>query len=321
MSSLPFSPSCPAGGTWYVCGAGSKSKFVGCCSTDPCSSKSNGCPAGSLQPAAFSASAYGTFADQECSAGLFYTCTSPPFLGCCKSNPCAQGGCPRTDLASAFLSSDPGKAADFLPKSKSAGGAAPSAVGSMPMTESHASNGMSTGAIVGIAIAAVAIIAGLTGAFIYVFVKRRRAREEAEGTRYFVAKQSFDSTASTPQMTIAPYPRGTRAKQYSPYRGMSRIEPTLCVPELTLSLDTFANSAPSSSYRCYYDPQSPPPSAAHHKHSHTPSNDPRYPPRQTEATELSASNYPPVELYAGPDRNSHADHEIKYDPPRFDSPF
>jgi hypothetical protein len=108
-------PSCPKGGQWFVCTTGSR--FIGCCDIgkDPCH---DGCPSASLRPASYDTNYDGRFADQRCSAGsLFYTCakTNPPFLGCCKSNPCtsSSGGCPVNDLGAAFLSDNSTAAADF----------------------------------------------------------------------------------------------------------------------------------------------------------------------------------------------------------------
>ena len=106
-----INPSCPQGGSWFVCSSGSR--FLGCCESNPCQ---NGCPENNLKAASFNTTDYGQFANQECVTGQFYTCnkTNPPFLGCCTSNPCDAGQCPQTDLAPAFLSNDPAVAADFL---------------------------------------------------------------------------------------------------------------------------------------------------------------------------------------------------------------
>lgn len=112
-----FNPSCPSGGTWYACESGSS--FVGCCNSEPCS---NGCSDGDLAPASFDPTYFGKFPDQQCSTGSrWYTCaaTSPPFLGCCKSNPCTSG-CPVGDVTAGFLSSNPKLAAAFLPSSAAA---------------------------------------------------------------------------------------------------------------------------------------------------------------------------------------------------------
>lgn len=116
-STLFFQPSCPSGGSFYVCNT-PRSSFVGCCATDvdPCTSP-NGCSKGNLRSTSFNKTYYGQFHDQSCNDGSFYTCTGTkpgPFVGCCKSNPCANGGCAAVDLEAMRLSSDPKAAADFL---------------------------------------------------------------------------------------------------------------------------------------------------------------------------------------------------------------
>lgn len=91
---------------------------MGCCQSQPCT---NSCPDGNLRPASFDMNSYGTFPDQQCPSGSrWYTCTgvSPPFMGCCKSNPCSKG-CPVGDLAAGFLSSNPKVASPFLTSSAS----------------------------------------------------------------------------------------------------------------------------------------------------------------------------------------------------------
>ena len=120
-----FSPSCPSGGTWYACST--DSLFVGCCngSVSPCAL---GCPDGLLEPASFDPAYWGTFPDQECSIGSqWYTCANsePPFMGCCKTNPC-NAGCPTGDLTPGYLSSDQALAAPFESDGSAPSGSAPS---------------------------------------------------------------------------------------------------------------------------------------------------------------------------------------------------
>lgn len=137
MTSNPsFEPYCPFGGSWYACGNGAK--FTGCCGEDPCND--NGCSAGQLYAASFQASNYGLFPDQECGAGLWYTCvwenqTVDTFMGCCQSNPCSNKGCPVDSLAAGYLSSNPTIAQQFDPFPP-----LPTAVSSATTTSSTASN-------------------------------------------------------------------------------------------------------------------------------------------------------------------------------------
>jgi hypothetical protein len=59
----------------YACGAGT-SKFVGCCTSDPCS---QGCAQGNIRPGGFNSTTYGKFPDGSCgSASTFYTCVASP---------------------------------------------------------------------------------------------------------------------------------------------------------------------------------------------------------------------------------------------------
>jgi hypothetical protein len=93
---------CPSGGDWYACTTGTL--FAGCCAVDPCSVT---CPTRDLYPVHFDPSVYGTFPGMSCPSEFdFYACGGgDTFLGCCKSNACAQGvRCPDGDLAPAFMS-------------------------------------------------------------------------------------------------------------------------------------------------------------------------------------------------------------------------
>lgn len=112
-----FKGTCASGGTWYACSSGSG--FVGCCTSDPCD---NGCAQSDLEPVTFDKDDYGTLPGANCTSALFYTCANntPPFWGCCKSNPCTggdtPGGCPSADLTGAFIDS-PGQSSAFLTSS------------------------------------------------------------------------------------------------------------------------------------------------------------------------------------------------------------
>jgi hypothetical protein len=95
---------CPTGGKWYctfasksadylltnlryACASGSVSKFLGCCTTDPCT---NGCVQGNIRPGGFNISHYNEFPDASCGTGSkFYSCGfGDSFWGCCKSDAC-----------------------------------------------------------------------------------------------------------------------------------------------------------------------------------------------------------------------------------------
>lgn len=189
-----FNPSCPSGGIWYACDSGSN--FVGCCNSSPCK---DGCPDGNIEPASFDPAYIGQFPDQECPAGSrWYTCaaTSPPFMGCCKSNPCTDG-CPVGDLTAGFLSSNPKIAAAFNPSGgsssltssspTSSSASAPSlscvpAQSSSTSSSQAAPSGSShTGAIAGGVVGGVAAIALLIA--LLVFYCKRKSAKSSEHVR------------------------------------------------------------------------------------------------------------------------------------------
>ena len=219
LSRQAFGPSCPSGGTWYACASGSK--FVGCCNSEPCS---HGCPAGNLEPASFDPKYYGQFSDQQCSSGSWYTCTgtSPPFLGCCKSNPC-KSGCPITDLAAGFLSSNPNEAAGFLSSNSSTSGststsasasgtAVPASINStsstaaaagatltgpaQPIVTSAPAHNTSVGAIAGGTVGGVAVLAILVGLLLFYWRRRsRKSRQRMDTQRVDPSKSPFSVDA------------------------------------------------------------------------------------------------------------------------------
>jgi hypothetical protein len=130
--------SCPAGGMFSICSQSDSSRFIGCCeSLNPCN---NGCSAGQIVPTSLNASFVGRVPDQDCPIeALFYQCnaTTPPFWGCCKSNPCFSNGCPQLDLAPAILSSVSSQYADYIGNS-TAGNNSSSAPSSSPSSTSVA---------------------------------------------------------------------------------------------------------------------------------------------------------------------------------------
>ncbi|KAL7625955.1 hypothetical protein AAE478_002724 [Parahypoxylon ruwenzoriense] len=195
--------SCPDGGTFHICD-NSTVRFIGCCDVDPCADGSGSCPAASLHPAGFDADRYNEIPGQNCvtpSTSLnWFTCVDGPFLGCCRSNPCSQGGsCPSDDLVAARLSDDPDSAAVFLSSSSttsstssttsatSSPGADPAST-SAPATTSTAApespdtSGPPVGKIVGGTVGGVAALI-LIACFLFLYRRRRAAREEHPAAR------------------------------------------------------------------------------------------------------------------------------------------
>lgn len=215
-STLFFQPSCPLGGSFYVCNT-PRSSFVGCCATDvdPCTSP-NGCSKGNLRSTSFNKTYYGQFHDQSCNDGSFYTCTGTkpgPFVGCCKSNPCANGGCAAVDLEAMRLSSDPKAAADFLgttiPTSSSSSSSASSTstptssstLTAMPAQIPH-QTGLPVAAIGGIVIGVVLLL-GFAIVMFFLWrrtLKLRRAVEYSQGP---TGPPGFDGIGSTAYPTMA----------------------------------------------------------------------------------------------------------------------
>lgn len=96
--------SSPFNVTFYACDFGER--FLGCCENgSPASTCTNGCPQEDLLPASFEKVYYDYVTRAACTRGDWWSCAniSPPFLGCCLSNPCL-GGCPPSDLTAAIFS-------------------------------------------------------------------------------------------------------------------------------------------------------------------------------------------------------------------------
>ncbi|KAI0102024.1 hypothetical protein GGR51DRAFT_300630 [Nemania sp. FL0031] len=127
-----FGLSCPDGGNFHIC-QDSPTRFIGCCDIDPCTVEAKGnCPSSHLFNASFSSASAVVFKPQACEAPFgnnsWYTCADarPPFLGCCKNNPC-NNGCKANNLIPARLSDDPEHASQFLlPVTSSSSSSSPS---------------------------------------------------------------------------------------------------------------------------------------------------------------------------------------------------
>src|ERR1700760_2764187 len=126
----------PSGGKLSICTQEGGSNFIGCCeSPNPCN---GGCSDSQIQHTSLNASFVGQVPDQNCEAGArFYQCahTSPPFWGCCKSNPCTQNHCPQGDLSSAELSSMPANYSVYLRSLTQSNSPSPAASSSTTTTE------------------------------------------------------------------------------------------------------------------------------------------------------------------------------------------
>ncbi|RDW61160.1 uncharacterized protein DSM5745_10658 [Aspergillus mulundensis] len=158
---------CPAGGTWYACP--DQPYFVGCCSSDPCTGISprstSPCPENGTYPASFNPAIFDSFLPNTCIGAEnahWYTCnfTTPPFLGCCLKNPCAEGNCSAEDLVQAAWSDAGGNKNQY----------------ELFRDEAAGSDELSGGAIAGIVIGAVAAL-GIVLALGWLCMRRRRRRK------------------------------------------------------------------------------------------------------------------------------------------------
>ncbi len=100
--------------------------FVGCCAERvqpyidgypggvPCHDR---CPSQHLRPASFPPEYYNQIPDQDCATGSQWfkcSCTHPPFIGCCKIDPC-DNGCSQDDLIAGSISNS-SNGSYFLPQ-------------------------------------------------------------------------------------------------------------------------------------------------------------------------------------------------------------
>lgn len=194
---------CPSGGTWYVCP--DEPYFLGCCSSDPCTNSNTTSPCPDVYPAAFESSVYDSISPNTCinaPNNKWYTCnhTSPPFLGCCASNPCQNSGCPKDDvLASAWSQSRKDQFALF--EDGDYGGE----------TGDGGGGSLSGGAIAGIVIGCVAGVAILIFA-VWLLLRRRKKRQAQTGGTPAIAVSQMQNM----------YPEEyLYQNQASPYRGSS----------------------------------------------------------------------------------------------------
>ncbi|KAK8057819.1 hypothetical protein PG996_011756 [Apiospora saccharicola] len=164
-----FGLSCSFGGTFYIC-QDSPTQFLGCCNINPCGDNEGICPPSSLLNSTFSKDRYDETMPEACvdEESLWYTCsgTVPPFMGCCRSNPCIEGRCLPGNFTAAKLSSDLKDAAPFLTTASSSSSSptssptASSTTSPTPAASSDSnSKSLPVGAIVGIVIGAVLAIA------------------------------------------------------------------------------------------------------------------------------------------------------------------
>ncbi|KAI0540634.1 hypothetical protein GGR58DRAFT_121225 [Xylaria digitata] len=205
---IKFGLTCPVNGTFYIC-QDSPTRFIGCCTVDPCTSEYEGeCPSSKLFAASFSSTSGAHFLPQSCASpynsSIWYTCdhTRPPFLGCCTNNPCSSNGCLTGHLFPARLSDDPGNASQFLLPENTTD---PSVTGTSivpvgtdspsPSPDSTAGGSERAGLIAGIAVAGVVILLLVIAAYLWV-KQRKDALEKHEQDEVFRDAPSANAVQS-----------------------------------------------------------------------------------------------------------------------------
>lgn len=195
---------CPDGGSFYVC-SNKPTRFVGCCTVDPCKTDTGICPADALRTTSFDKYSYNMIEAQNCVSAdpkvQWYTCAAikTPFMGCCNVNPCSENGCPGTGLFAAKLSDEADMAKAFLPSTTASASVTASA-------EPGAGGDLGTGATIGIAVGASLAGMAILGALIFWFLKKRRRTQPVTVTSPF---EPYGSQFGSP--------RDAKVSPYSPY--------------------------------------------------------------------------------------------------------
>ncbi|KAL5040977.1 hypothetical protein BDW71DRAFT_192694 [Aspergillus fruticulosus] len=173
---------CPFGGSWHICR--DPPYFVGCCSSDPCTnSTASGCPPENLYSAIFDQDLFDELTPNNCigdSPDKWFTCnfTFQAFLGCCRTNPCANAvGCPFGDVLPAAWNPE-GSTRMYDLFLDTDANVTENETGAKLKTETSFSH-LSSGAIVGITVGGVAGLFFLIfGAFVFRSRRRKAAVEE-----------------------------------------------------------------------------------------------------------------------------------------------
>ncbi len=202
---------CDGNGSFYVCND-KPSKFLGCCSIDPCKTNDGICPDNQLEYTSYDAGSHNMIKPQSCISNRpevqWWTCGAlkAPFMGCCSINPCkSDDGCPPEKLFAATLSSDSKNAAVFLPHDEGGDGA------------------LSTAAVGGIGAAGgVVLVLLLCGLAFYCRRRSRRrqsSKHEAPGPGYTPFPGPPTKGAAGPRSPRSPkteFSPGSPYHSYSP---------------------------------------------------------------------------------------------------------
>lgn len=209
-------PNAPPG-SWRSCLSGSR--FVGCCLTDPCTL---GCNLQDLYPASFRTDLKIPTLDCKEPGAQFYVCPqiTTSFFGCCKSNACAQDGCPPQDLSPAVLGSNPEATAVFSPTGVPS---ATKSASSTPLPSHSNSNSNSTviGAAVGGAIGGLLLLCGLA---LFIWWRRRRTMPPPRSDEAPTTTSDMTWSPQGTSSAINPQPAELSATKSVHARGKCRLD-------------------------------------------------------------------------------------------------
>ncbi|KAJ2901460.1 hypothetical protein MKZ38_001848 [Zalerion maritima] len=171
-------------GKFYIC-EGYETEYLGCCTVDPCTSTLNGiCPQAAIGNSSYSTDTHYEVPPEACAnpdedETYWYTCSysddgpfsgTRPYMGCCHDqNPCQEGGCAEDNMRAAVLSEDEDERAIFvegLDSSATTTGAGSTAT-ALPDSGGGDGGGLSTGAIIGIAVGGAAVLAIIVGIIMF----------------------------------------------------------------------------------------------------------------------------------------------------------
>lgn len=245
-----FGITCPSGSK-FIANPTAKIPFIGCCQEDMLTGD---CPEDKLLPMSFNYSNYNDIPPQDCVAAAngakWYVCadSQPTFLGCCDIDACGFRGCPSTLVRSARLSVNSRFARQFMGvtngvSSSSSSGMSSSSTQTSSGTASQPStttlspsstisasdstdptappvpqssgNGMSSGAIGGIAVGSIAGVLGLGLLFFWIF---RMARKHSNPTWH-----SSPTDSSWEAKFAGPSPASAATSQPSPSQHFAAI--------------------------------------------------------------------------------------------------
>ncbi|KXJ94272.1 hypothetical protein Micbo1qcDRAFT_42916 [Microdochium bolleyi] len=237
--------SCPDGGKFYICDKG-MSRFIGCCTIDPCANGTGECPAAHLKTSSFSSDAYVNIPQQSCNApsanNTWYTCSAnPPFLGCCKNNPCQNNGvCKPGNLLPARLSDVESNAQVFL--STAQGG------------QGQQGSGLPLGAIIGIAVGGAVLVALVVGFVTYRcgWFARRRREEKSTKVNSDESSKLYDATGDGGVGGLAALHSGTYPNRDWPDHERLRSDAGSPAPQYSAQSPGFAPYSPGDLYNKRY---------------------------------------------------------------------